>query len=222
MMINMNSKEYSNYAFPQTTVLELTERCNFNCVYCYESHIREDLLQYCNYESILHELELLGCFRIILTGGEPFMRKDLLFSIAKKAKSLNFHVTIITNLSLCDSCDFIKLYEIGVDEIRISVYGYWSKTYEKMCRVAVSAAAIRSKILELQKTGMNIKLQCSLTNQNIDDLRLLDSWCNTHNLSIAYNFVLFGREDELKENLKYAIDDAAVFQLMSMHKIAFY
>ena len=71
---------------------------------------------------MLHDLKRLGCFKIILTGGEPFIRKELLFDVAKIAKKENFHLTIITNLSLCDSADFTLMSLIAMYAIKIAVF----------------------------------------------------------------------------------------------------
>ena len=92
----MNYEQYASLVMPETAILELTEYCNFNCVHCYETHQRESLLDIDDYITVLHDLKRLGCFKIILTGGEPFIRKELLFDVAKIAKKENFHLTIIT------------------------------------------------------------------------------------------------------------------------------
>ena len=114
-------------------------------------------------------MKRLGCFKIILTGGEPFIRKELLFDVAKIAKKENFHLTIITNLSLCDSADVQRIYDIGVDQVCVSLYGFTDETYAAMCQVAVSAELIRERIVHMKRLGLNVKLLCTLTSENICD-----------------------------------------------------
>lgn len=217
----MNSEQYASLVMPETAILELTEYCNFNCVHCYETHQRESLLDIDDYITVLHDLKRLGCFKIILTGGEPFIRKELLFDVAKIAKKENFHLTIITNLSLCDSADVQRIYDIGVDQVCVSLYGFTDETYAAMCQVAVSAELIRERIVHMKRLGLNVKLLCTLTSENICDLSSIEKWCATQDIQVSYNYIIYGRENDTKENLTYALNKNFILQILNLRKNEF-
>ena len=62
--------------------IELTERCNNNCIHCYINLPEGDLnakrreLSTDEIKEILKEAEGLGCLAARFTGGEPFLRED--------------------------------------------------------------------------------------------------------------------------------------------------
>ena len=61
--------------------VELTERCNFNCVHCYINRPAGDRkakageLSTERIKTILEEAASLGCLRVRFTGGEPLLRE---------------------------------------------------------------------------------------------------------------------------------------------------
>jgi molybdenum cofactor biosynthesis enzyme MoaA len=68
-----------------TLRISVTDKCNFKCLYYYSDKIffsnKEDLL---TYEEIIYLVKIfseLGIKKIKITGGEPFLRKDLVFFI---------------------------------------------------------------------------------------------------------------------------------------------
>lgn len=70
----LNSKEFVIPEYPLTVTLQITRRCNLQCPYCSESEFISD--------PTLKEIEkmiknLKGVNRIIISGGEPTLRKDL-------------------------------------------------------------------------------------------------------------------------------------------------
>ena len=70
---------------PSLTMLdmELTERCDNNCIHCYinlpadDMDAKEKELSTSEVKNILEEAASLGCLTIRFTGGEPLLREDL-------------------------------------------------------------------------------------------------------------------------------------------------
>src|SRR4030065_818883 len=85
--------------------MELTERCNNNCIHCYinlsadDLHAQQRELSTEEIQEILQEAASLGCLTIRFTGGEPLLRKDFedLYVFARR---LGLKVIIFTNASL--------------------------------------------------------------------------------------------------------------------------
>ena len=83
--------------------LELTNRCNLQCVHCYaESHPLSgdrDLLTTRDYESIMSQAYALGCRNIQFIGGEPQLNRDFL-QLLIKAKTIGFEfIEVFSNLT---------------------------------------------------------------------------------------------------------------------------
>lgn len=86
--------------------LELTNRCNLQCVHCYtESHPRSgdrDLLTKEDYASLMTQARSLGCRKIQFIGGEPQLNPEFQALLAK-AKTAGFeYIEVFSNLVRLD------------------------------------------------------------------------------------------------------------------------
>ena len=108
--------------------LEITGKCNLNCLYCFQSFwntpkiIKQELTANQIYD-LIEQAEQIGCKTVTITGGEPFTRKDI-FKILDYCKDLE--VEILTNSELLKG-KTIKL--IGkkypqLKRIKISIDGF--------------------------------------------------------------------------------------------------
>jgi len=105
--------------------LAVTDRCNLRCSYCMPEHMqflqRKELL---SYEEILRLMQLLsgqGVNKVRITGGEPFLRKDLLHLLEQLVQMPGIdRVSITTNGVLTRS--FIPaLLDLGIRHINLSL-----------------------------------------------------------------------------------------------------
>lgn len=78
--------------------LHITQRCNLSCSYCYnhENLNRNDILNIDDVIFIANSLKNISVRNVILTGGEPLLRKDII-KICEIFKNLNFKLALLTN-----------------------------------------------------------------------------------------------------------------------------
>jgi MoaA/NifB/PqqE/SkfB family radical SAM enzyme len=85
-------------SLPSILAVSPTMRCNYNCTGCYSrGRSEDDELSRVELTALLTEAETLGVHSIVLTGGEPLLRDDVLDLIAEHPRLLFF---LITNGSL--------------------------------------------------------------------------------------------------------------------------
>lgn len=105
--------------------LELTYRCNFRCVHCYNpTHQGQNEMTTDQWFHALDDLAMMGCYLLTITGGELFVRQDV-FDILEYAALKGFTFRINTNGSLLSERAIARLEPLrpflqGVD---ISFYG---------------------------------------------------------------------------------------------------
>src|SRR4030042_5860570 len=88
----------SNGQIPSVLAISPTMRCNYNCLGCYSRGRPEhNELSTDELNTLFSEAEELGVHSIVLTGGEPLLRNDMLNLIAQHHRLLFF---LITNGSL--------------------------------------------------------------------------------------------------------------------------
>ncbi len=94
----------SNYLFssPLCASLRLTDSCNFRCIHCLYSDGEYSSVNDLTTKQVLKladELIKAGVAFIQITGGEVFLRPDII-DIIRKFKESNVSVTLLTNGSL--------------------------------------------------------------------------------------------------------------------------
>jgi len=101
---------------------KITERCNLRCPMCgiWRHGSRQKELSIEQIAVGARNLKKLGIARVVLTGGEPLVRKDVCDIIRIFAKQ-NISTTLLTNGLLGRDILLQNLFEAGLDHIGISL-----------------------------------------------------------------------------------------------------
>lgn len=86
---------------PSSLGLRLTYRCNSKCEHCYcytdKDDNKGDDLSFDDIEPLIAQAKKIGMTGVGLSGGEPFLLRESIFSIVKSAKAQHLNVNIATN-----------------------------------------------------------------------------------------------------------------------------
>ena len=119
--------------------LAVTDRCNLRCFYCMphegiEFVERKELLTYEEMVRLTRILVEMGVTKVRITGGEPFVRKNM-YGFLKRLTSIDGleKVNITTNGAVANRhIPFLK--EIGIDSINLSLDTLDKAKYEAITR----------------------------------------------------------------------------------------
>ena len=86
------NKKVSQKRIPLSGHIALTNRCNLGCIHCYLGHQQKNIkhteleLNSSQWKKVIDEITEAGCLFLLLTGGEPLLRKDFqaIYTHAKK------------------------------------------------------------------------------------------------------------------------------------------
>jgi len=111
---------------PTVVALSPTMRCNYDCRGCYSrGRSTRDELSTLELDSLLSEAEDLGVLAVVVTGGEPFTRPDLV-DLIRRHRQLLF--VIITNGSLVTAEGARLLRQSGNAIVLVSLEGHQDNT----------------------------------------------------------------------------------------------
>lgn len=148
---------------------EITKRCNLSCIHCisYSPFIPKELTtKECL--KVIDKLKEFGCRELFLTGGEPFVRKDI-FLILSYAKKRGFYIGVITNGVLIDKKEALKMKGL-VDKIGVSLDGSKAEINDKIRGKGTFKKIIKAINL-LNSAGFCLELYITLCRINFMDLR---------------------------------------------------
>lgn len=177
------AKEVSWESDLQRCELILTDRCNFNCLYCRGiiKELRGDLF----IEQAKEVIDIWASgnlHNVRFSGGEPTVWKDLL-ELVRYTRSFSCfdHIALSTNGSA--ELDFYKeLMNAGVNDFSISLDACCSKTADAMAGVNSRFDHICMIIRELSKLTY-VTVGVVLDGQNRDDLKNIIEYANTLGVS---------------------------------------
>ena len=104
-------------------VWNVTARCNLKCTHCYAAtEGQPDELSTAESLAVIDDLAAFGCPVLLFSGGEPFVRPDIL-ALARHAVSKGLRVVFSTNGTLIDEALAAELKALGVSYAGISIDG---------------------------------------------------------------------------------------------------
>lgn len=139
----MPSKKYQlvdNHGRPMNYLrLSVTDRCNLRCFYCMpENGIKylpkSEILSYEEMERIVGILANMGISKIRITGGEPFVRKDLIPFLHKISSIEGIDTINITSNGVLLSEFLHDLKELNVGTINLSLDTLDEKRFRQITR----------------------------------------------------------------------------------------
>ncbi|BDV41281.1 radical SAM protein [Geotalea uraniireducens] len=122
-------QEREGYYPPSTVVISPTMKCNLSCYGCYAGDYGKSLeLSLDEIDSVLRQIKEMGIYFAVISGGEPFFKKDI-FEIFRKHSDMAF--LVFTHGGLIDERLVEQLIEVGNVMPAFSLEGYEKETDER-------------------------------------------------------------------------------------------
>jgi MoaA/NifB/PqqE/SkfB family radical SAM enzyme len=153
---------------PFSAQLDLTYRCNEQCVHCYLDHDDHGEMSTVEIKHLLSEMAEAGVFILTLSGGEIFMRKDF-FEILEHARALTFCIKLKTNAVLVREKQAARLRELGVESIQVSIYSHRAEVHDAITKVPGSLRRSVDAIRFLRSQGLKVVIANVLMTENMQD-----------------------------------------------------
>jgi len=168
--------------------LAVTDRCNLRCTYCMPENMqfleRAALLSYEEIVRLMQVLTDAGISKIRITGGEPFLRKDLMLLLEQLAPMANISIT--TNGVL--TAPFIPaLKNLGIRQVNLSLDTLRAERFFKITR-RDQFSAVQQTLESLLAHDMEVKINMVVMDGvNTDELG--DFAALTRNHPVAVRFI---------------------------------
>jgi len=152
-------------------IWNLIRRCNLTCKHCYSISGDVDFPGELSTAEVFRVMDDLKQFRVpvlILSGGEPLMRRDI-FDISARAKATGFYVGLSTNGTLIDTGLARRIHEAGYDYVGISLDGI-NVTHDRFRRKNGAYGAALTALRSLRDLGAKVGVRFTMTEDNVAEL----------------------------------------------------
>lgn len=114
---------------------------------------------------LLDELAKVGYPTLILTGGEPLLRKDI-FKIASYGITKGFKVVMAPNGTLITYKIAKQIKEVGIKRISVSLDGATAKIHDDIRKVSGAFDGAIKGIEQAKMAGLEFQINTTVTKQN--------------------------------------------------------
>ncbi len=144
--------------------------CNENCSFCHTAEVRHIQGSSGEVAAKIRRAARLGHSMVVLSGGEPTIRPELL-EWARLSASLGLDFGLVTNgLRLAYPALVDRLVAHRLRYVYLSLHGGERKIHNLMVRTDAFEAACRA-LENLSGRGLDVTVNCVCTRHNVDHLR---------------------------------------------------
>lgn len=169
-------------------VLDVNRSCNARCLMCYYTYDKSRWIK--QKEDIKKELidaKKRGNTSVDFTGGEPTIHPHMPEVIAF-AESIGLHTCVITNGLAIEKIK--RIVEAGCREWLLSIHGFEEKQ-DELLGVKGAWDKMNYTLEYLKKEGCFLRVNCTLTKYNYNDLKLLSRHYLEYVNARIVNFINF-------------------------------
>lgn len=118
---------YDNHGRPVNYLrLAVTDRCNLRCFYCMPAEgipylPKHELLSYEEIERLIRLLATMGITKVRITGGEPFVRKDMVHFLKRIRRIEGIQELHITTNGVLTTPYIAELKALGITSVNLSL-----------------------------------------------------------------------------------------------------
>ena len=163
------------YHTPKDVIWDLTYACNLQCSHCLTSSgkSRHRELDTQQAFTLINRLSTAKILRVSLSGGEPFLRPDIV-DIIRRITDENMRVDIATNgFELSDDM-LIRLRDLPLFQVQVSIDGT-EEQHDLMRGVAGAFARSCETVRRLRSEGLAVAISMTVTAENLQSLeRVID------------------------------------------------
>jgi MoaA/NifB/PqqE/SkfB family radical SAM enzyme len=197
-------------AQPLSASLELTYRCNWRCVFCYNPrHHDRRGLSGAEWRKVLDDLRALGTLYVALTGGEPLVHPEFL-AIARGARERAFALRILTNGALVTDALAGEIAALRPLAVELSLHGAKAETHDRATATPGSFVAMLRGLDRLLARKVPVVLKTPLTLLNEAEMAGLRQIAEERGVPWRIDPVLTPRDDGDAGPLAYRAPAEAV------------
>lgn len=187
-------------------MIELLTECNEKCVHCYIPKHNNTGLSLDKLKDIIIQFRKLGGLNLSLTGGEIFLRNDI-FELISFARKNFLRVFLLTNASLITENVAIKLKELYISELSVSVYSLVPEIHDCITGVKGSLESTLLGLSFAKKYGIPVTVKTPLMEINKNSYINIKKYCEENNFAFIASTIIFAKSNGDKKVKSLTIND---------------
>lgn len=148
--------------------LDLLYQCDLDCEHCYLDDKARRVLGTEHWKDVLDQAAALGVVSVLMSGGEVFLRRDLL-ELIDHARRRGLFVHLKSHGGHIDATVAARLADLGVTSVWLSYYATDPAVHDAITRRPGSHARTRAALVALSHAGLVTIASCAVMRRNADE-----------------------------------------------------
>jgi radical SAM protein with 4Fe4S-binding SPASM domain len=192
--------------YPTSVFFELTHRCNGNCAYCYiqDKQTAADL-DTCSAFKVLDKLSEAGVMHVVFTGGEIFIRHDILDILRHAIEKDFWYLGLMTNGTMLTKAhmDFIVHNKDRFGNgLSVSAFSHIPQVNDSYFCIPGALETLLANGEYLLRKGLNVDVKLTVMEFNIDSFMTTKEFFVKRGFSVSHFVGALFSPDWGKEGLK--------------------
>ncbi len=194
---------------PLSGSIAMTHRCHLRCLHCYLGDERQGGLEpreraTAFWLSLVDQVADAGCLNLLITGGEPLLRRDFA-EVYERAARRGILVTVFTNATLVDE-RLVSLFErLTPEMVEVSLYGASAEVYEGVTGVPGSYRRCLAGVDALVARRIPVALKTVVMRENLHEVRAMRGLAEERQLAFRIDGALFPCRDGCRTPLDHRV-----------------
>lgn len=165
--------------------IDITNNCNYRCLHCYNYSGENNCVQHEltdeEFLSLIEDVAKMKPLSVCLCGGEPLLRKELLFKSINKLSNEGADVAFVSNGFYLTKDIVKKLKEAGLSRIQLSLDGL-KNSHDKLRSFDGAYEKVLVALKNLKDENISTGIAFTPTKWNIKDFEEIVKICDEYNV----------------------------------------
>jgi radical SAM protein with 4Fe4S-binding SPASM domain len=183
--------------------IEVTSRCNERCIHCYIPNSKKNNgidMDLPLVFKVFDEARNLGTLQLTVSGGEPFLHKDI-HHILRYAKTKDFCITILSNLTPLSDQHISLIKEINPSLIQVSLYSMSPFEHDSITLVKGSFEKTKRNLETLVSFDIPVQISCPVMKINQKSYKNVLRYAQSLQIKARTDFILMAQANHDTSNL---------------------
>ncbi len=164
---------------------DLLYACDLDCPHCYLEDKKRRQVPTRVVIDTLRQAADLGALKVLFSGGEIFLRKDL-FEILEAARALRYRIRLKTHGGNITPDIARRLAELQVAGVDFSVYALNHEIHDRFTKVPGSLKRTLAGIQHLIDAGIHVEIRCPVGQYNVHEYRELTNHFEDQGVPVSF------------------------------------
>lgn len=169
---------------PYQATIELLTQCNLACEHCYIPNHTSSGMPFDKVIDLLNELKLMGTLELLLTGGEIFLRKDIM-DIIRHARKIGMRVSLFSNATIVNEDYLRELKDLYIEEFSCTIFSMDADIHDSITGSKGSLYRTLHCMELVKKYGLHGGVKTVVMKKNYDSWKAIYEYCQQN----GFNYI---------------------------------